>query len=53
MDLKRSKTLRSAPLKKEIEVLTAQLHEQASQIQKVSAQLELRKPAPKTVARSQ
>jgi hypothetical protein len=42
-----------AQLKKEIEVLTAQLHEQASQIQKVSAQLELRIPAPKTVARSQ
>jgi hypothetical protein len=35
-----------AQLKKEMEVLSAQLHEQASQIQKVSAQLELGKPAP-------
>ena len=32
-----------------MEVLTAQLKEQAAQIQKVSAQLELSKPAPKTV----
>ena len=36
-------------LLKGMEVLTAQLHEQASQIQKVSAQLELSKPAPRTV----
>jgi hypothetical protein len=35
-----------AQLKKGMEVLTAQLHEQASQIQKVSAQLELSKSAP-------
>jgi hypothetical protein len=35
-----------AQLKKGMEVLTAQLHEQASQIQKVSAQLELIKSAP-------
>jgi O-acetylhomoserine/O-acetylserine sulfhydrylase-like pyridoxal-dependent enzyme len=38
-----------AQLKKGMEVLTAQLHEQASQIQKVSAQLELSKTAPRTV----
>jgi len=31
-------------------VLTAQLKEQAAQIQKVSAQLEVSKPAPKTIA---
>jgi hypothetical protein len=35
---------------KEIAMLTAQLREQAAQIQKVSAQLELKKPAPRTVA---
>jgi uncharacterized coiled-coil protein SlyX len=33
-----------------MEVLTARLEEQASQIQKVSAQLELSKSAPRTVA---
>ena len=36
--------------KKEMQVLTAQLKEQAAQIQKVSAQLEASKPAPKVVA---
>jgi hypothetical protein len=35
---------------KEMQVLTAQLKEQAAQIQKVSAQLETSKPAPKVVA---
>jgi hypothetical protein len=35
---------------KEMQVLTAQLKEQAAQIQKVSAQLETSKPAPRTVA---
>jgi hypothetical protein len=35
---------------KGMEVLAAQLKEQASQIQKVSAQLELRKPGPQTLA---
>jgi hypothetical protein len=35
---------------KGMEVLTAQLKEQAAQIQKVSAQLEVNKPAPSTVA---
>ncbi len=35
---------------KGMEVLTAQLKEQAAQIQKVSAQLDASKPAPKVVA---
>jgi septal ring factor EnvC (AmiA/AmiB activator) len=35
---------------KDMQVLTAQLKEQAAQIQKVSAQLEVSKPAPRTVA---
>jgi hypothetical protein len=35
---------------KEMQLLTAQLKEQAAQIQKVSAQLEASKPAPKVVA---
>jgi hypothetical protein len=35
---------------KEMQVLAAQLKEQAAQIQKVSAQLEASKPAPKVVA---
>jgi len=35
---------------KDMQVLTAQLKEQAAQIQKVSAQLEASKPAPKVVA---
>jgi DNA-binding protein H-NS len=34
---------------KQIATLTAQLREQASQIQKVSAQLEASKPAPQVV----
>ena len=38
---------------KGMEVLAAQLKEQASQIQKVSAQLELNKPAPRTVVNNQ
>src|SRR5438876_1638593 len=38
---------------KEIQALTAALKEQASQIQKVSAQLEVNKPAPQTVLNSQ
>jgi hypothetical protein len=36
-------------LKKEVAALTATVKEQASQIQKVSAQLETSKPAPQTV----
>ncbi len=39
----------AAQQQKEIKALTASLKEQASQIQKVSAQLELSKPAPRTV----
>ena len=38
-----------AQQQKGMEVLTAQLKEQAAQIQKVSAQLEASKPAPKVV----
>ena len=38
---------------KEIQALTASLKEQASQIQKVSAQLELSKSAPRTVRNNQ
>ena len=39
-----------AQQKKDMEVFAANLKEQASQIQKVSAQLEVNKPAPRTVA---
>jgi Chaperone of endosialidase len=39
-----------AQQQKEIQALTAQLKEQAAQIQKVSTQLEVSKPAPQTVA---
>ena len=39
-----------AQQQKGMEVLTAQLKEQASQIQKVSAQIQLKKQAPRTVA---
>jgi hypothetical protein len=39
-----------AQQQKGMEVLTAQLKEQAAQIQKVSAQLEVSKPASRTVA---
>jgi len=38
-----------AQLKSGIEALTATVKEQASQIQKVNAELQLRKPAPQTV----
>jgi uncharacterized coiled-coil protein SlyX len=41
-----------AQQQKGMEVLTAQLKEQAAQIQKVSAQLEVRKPAAKVVLRN-
>ena len=40
-------------LKKGMEVLTASLKEQAAQIQKVSAQLEVSKPVPQTVGNNQ
>ena len=39
----------AAQLQREIKALTASLKDQASQIQKVSAQLEVTKPAPQTV----
>jgi septal ring factor EnvC (AmiA/AmiB activator) len=42
-----------ADQQKEIEALTTSLKEQASQIQKVSAELELRRPAPQTVLNNQ
>jgi len=42
-----------AQQQKEIKALTASLKEQASQIQKVSDQLELSKPAPRTVVNNQ
>ena len=42
-----------AEQQKRVEALTASLNEQASQIQKVSAQLELSKPAAQTVANNQ
>jgi uncharacterized coiled-coil protein SlyX len=42
-----------AQQQKGMEVLTAQLKEQAAQIQKVSAQLEASKPAPRTVLNNQ
>jgi len=40
-------------LEKEMDTLTAELREHAAQIQKVSAQLELSKPAPQTVVNNQ
>ena len=42
-----------AQQQKGMEVLTAQLKEQAAQIQRVSAQIELSKPAPQTVLNNQ
>ena len=39
-------------LKKDVQVLTAQIKDQAAQIEKVSAQLEMVKPAPQMVAAS-
>jgi DNA-binding protein H-NS len=43
----------AANQQKEIKALIASLKEQASQIQKVSAQLEVSKPAPQTVLNNQ
>src|SRR5215467_2392854 len=40
-----------AQQQKAIQALTAMVREQAAQIQKVSAQLELNKPAPRTVSK--
>jgi Chaperone of endosialidase len=44
---------KNAEQQEQINVLTAQLKEQAAQIQKVSAQLELSKAAPQTVLNNQ
>ena len=44
---------RTAQHSKELEALTATLKEQASQIQKVSARLEVSKDAPQTVFNNQ
>jgi hypothetical protein len=43
----------TAQLKEQAETFTAQLKEQAAQIQKVSAQIEVSKPAPQTVLNNQ
>jgi uncharacterized coiled-coil protein SlyX len=43
----------AAEQQKEIKALTASIKEQAAQIQKVSAQLELDKPAPQIVTNNQ
>jgi len=43
----------AAQQRKEIKAFTASLKEQAAQIQRVSAQLELSKPAPRIVADNQ
>jgi hypothetical protein len=45
--------LTAAQLQREIQALSASLKEQASQIQKVSAELELRKSAPQMVLNHQ
>jgi hypothetical protein len=41
----------AAEKQKEIEALAANLKEQASQIQKLSAQVEMSRPAPETLVR--
>ncbi len=43
----------AAQQQKEIRALTASLKEQTSQIQKISAQVEVKKPAPRTVLNDQ
>jgi hypothetical protein len=50
-DAKQEATI--SDLQKDVEVLTAQLKEQATQIQKVSAQVELGKSKPRTVVSNQ
>ena len=52
-DLKKDFQATIALQQREIQALTASLKEQASQIQKVSAELELSKPAPQTVLNNQ
>ena len=46
-ELKRDFQLVSARQQKEIQILSAQLKEQAAQIQNVSAQIEVSKPTPR------
>jgi len=52
-ELKKDFQATVAEQQKEIQALTASLKEQASQIQKVNAQLEVSKPAPQTVLNNQ
>ena len=52
-ELKNDFQVTVARQQKEIQALTASLKEQAAQIQKVSAQLEVNKPAPQTVLNNQ
>ena len=52
-ELKKEFQATVAQQQKDIQALTARLEEQASQIQKVSAQLEVSKPAPQTVLNNQ
>ncbi len=52
-ELKKDFKATIAQQQKDIKALTARLKEQASQIQKVSAQLEVTKPAPQTVLNNQ
>jgi DNA gyrase/topoisomerase IV subunit B len=49
VQLKKDFQVTSAQQQKEIQFLSAQLREQAAQIQKVSAQIELNRPAPQQV----
>jgi hypothetical protein len=51
-ELKRDFQLASARQQKEIQILSAQLKEQAAQIQKVSAQIEVSKPTPRMAVRN-
>jgi anion-transporting ArsA/GET3 family ATPase len=52
-ELKKDFQATVAQQQKEIQALTSTVKEQAAQIQKVSAQLELNKPAPQTVVNNQ
>jgi hypothetical protein len=52
-ELKKDFRATVAQQQKEIQALTAALKEQAAQIQEVSAQIELSKPAPQTVVNNQ
>jgi hypothetical protein len=52
-ELKKDFQVTVAQQQKEIQALTARLEEQASEVQKVSAQIEMSKPAPQTVLNNQ